>query len=296
MSENNTETNQTAASQSGAASKKRKIIDAHTHIYPEAIAAKACRNLGKFYDFEKNFGFDLEGSGTYENLEAFGDECGVSGFVLLAVATNPMQVEKVNDNLAEVVKYSQSRGYETVGFAGMHQDYEQMEKEVMRCKALGFKGFKLHPDIQGVDIDSEKLLPLYELLEAEGMPIYLHVGDNRAEYRFSEPKKLAKILNKYPKLLAIAAHYGGYSAWEEAKEYLYGNPNVWYDCSSALWAMDAETATKITRECGTEKVLFGTDYPIIRHTKYLELFDRLDLTEEEREDILYNNVKALLYK
>jgi len=275
--------------------KKRKIIDAHTHIYPEAIAEKACVNLENFYEFHKYYDFAVEGKGLYSDLEAQGAANDVCGFVLLAVATNPHQVVKVNNSLAEVVKYSQSRGFETVGFAGMHQDYPDMAEEVLRCKELGFKGIKIHPDIQGVDIDSEKLFPMYEVLEENGMFFYPHMGDFRAEYRFSEPKKLAKILNKYPKLKVIAAHFGGYMAFEEAKEYLYGNQNVWYECSSALWALTPEDATRIARECGTDRLFFGTDYPVMRCERYLGYFDKLELTEAEREDILYNNVKKVLY-
>ena len=84
-----------------------KVIDAHVHIYPEAIADKACDALGKFYDFS------IQGGGTYSDLERQsrrfrigepGFEGEMRGFMLLGVATTPHQVTKVNDSLAASVK------------------------------------------------------------------------------------------------------------------------------------------------------------------------------------------------
>ena len=115
-----------------------KIIDIHTHIYPERISDKATRALSDFYRFIVN------SKGTIEDLE---DQCsinGVTGFLLLSVATNAHQVRSVNDYAAECVSRSRSRGYEAYGFASMHQEFEQMEREVERILSLGLKGVKLH--------------------------------------------------------------------------------------------------------------------------------------------------------
>ncbi len=268
--------------------KPHKIFDIHTHTYPEAIAEKAVTNLGAFYDFVP------EGKGTYADLSAQAPAYNVRGFLLFSVATNARQVQKVNDSIAALAEQSRREGFLTVGFAGMHQDFPDFAGEIDRIEKLGLKGVKIHPDIQGVDIDDPKLIPLYELVEGR-MPIYFHMGDDRPQYRFSEAKKLRRILDRFPRLEVVAAHLGGYRAAAEAVEYLSGDPNVWYDTSSALWYLSAEEASDIIAALGHDRVMFGTDYPVKNIATEVSLFSRLHLTEQQREDILWNNAVRFLH-
>lgn len=264
-----------------------KIIDVHTHIFPPALAEKACVNLGAFYNFP------IDGKGTYEDLENEAREYGVCGFLLFSVATNAHQVTKLNDSIAAYAELSRSHGFETVAFGGMHQDFEGVSAELDRIEGIGLHGLKIHPDIQGVDIDDIRMLRVFE--KAEGrMPVCLHMGDNRPQYRFSSPDKLRRVLEMFPGLSVIAAHLGGYRAWEEAKTYLAGMPNVMYDTSSSLWAMTPEYATDLIHTLGTKNVMFGTDYPVVMYREELRRFSLLGLNESEKEDILYNNAKAYL--
>lgn len=265
-----------------------KVFDIHTHTYPEAIAEKAVVNLGKFYNFVP------EGKGTYADLEASASACDVRGFLLFSVATNAHQVEKVNSSIAALVQKSRENGYLTAGFAGMHQDFPDFEGEINRAASLGLQGVKIHPDIQGIDIDDPKLLPLYEIL-AGRMPVYFHIGDDRPQYRFSEPKKLRRVLTMFPKLQVVAAHLGGYMATDEAIEYLAGHENVWYDTSSALWYLSTEEATRIIGKLGHEKVMFGSDYPVVYPVSDFARFMKIPMTDGQRDDILWNNAVRFLH-
>lgn len=260
----------------------RKIFDIHTHIYPEKIAAKASRNLGAFYDFT------VEGEGTYAALESTSASAGVRGFLLLGVATNPTQVESVNDFIADTVNLSRSRGFHTYGFFGMHQDYPDFSAEVERCVEMGLSGVKLHPDIQRVDIDDKRLFELYDIIQGH-LPLYLHMGDDRPQYRYSEPEKLVHVLDEFPRLTVFAAHLGGYRAWDSAVSLLAGRENVYYDTSSALWAMSVEKAENIISKLGTEKIMFGTDYPVKTAEEEIERVSALNLTDDEREKIFWSN-------
>lgn len=265
-----------------------KIFDIHTHTYPEKIADKATVNLGNFYNFR------VEGKGTYAHLESQAEANGVHGYLLFSVATNAHQVSKVNDSIAALAEHSRSRGFLTVGFAGMHQDFEDFEGELNRAWDLGLRGVKLHPDIQGVDVDDARLFPLYELMEGK-MPLYLHVGDDRPEYRFSEAKKIVRIMDNFPKLEIVAAHLGGYKAWDDALTYLAGRERVWYDTSSAVWAMTPEYAGMLIGKLGAENVMFGTDYPVMNTAEEVERFLRIALTDDQREDIFWNNAVRFLH-
>ena len=81
--------------------------------------------------------------------------------------------------------------------------------------------------------------------------------------------------------------------WDLACEYLYGR-NLYVDTSSTLWVIEPEKALKYIKMHGVHKVLFGTDYPMSSHKEELARFDKLDLTDEEKNLILFENVRKLL--
>ena len=104
------------------------------------------------------------------------------------------------------------------------------------------------------------------------------------------------VLLAYPKLTVIGAHFGGWSVWDKATEMLSRFDNFLVDCSSSFYAMSAERARELIMAYGTDRVLFGTDYPMWEIETEIERFMAIDLTEKEREDILYNNAYNLFLK
>ena len=155
---------------------------------------------------------------------------------------------------------------------------------------LGLKGVELHPDIQGFKLDDYRMLKIYELCEGR-LPLLVHTGDNR--YDYSNPNRVIPILDIYKDLVFIGAHFGGWSIWEEATKQLSGYKNFYVDCSSSLYAISPEKARELIMAYGTDRVLFGTDYPMWNPEDEIERFLSIDLTEEQREDIFYNNAAKL---
>lgn len=261
-----------------------KIFDIHTHAYPDAIAHKAVASLGEFYNF------NLNAEGTVGELISMQKQGGSSGFLVFSVATSPDQVQKINNFLLSVKEKHSSPEMKIECFAAMHQEYADIPAEIERIISLGFKGVKLHPDIQKIDVDSPLLFPLYEYIEGR-LPLYLHAGDSR--YDYSAPEKIVKIKKRFKNLTIISAHLGGYQKWEKfTANYL--DSDVLLDTSSTLWASNAKTARDIIRFHGAERVLFGTDYPIGTVAREYELLSRLELSESEYEMILYQNAAKLL--
>lgn len=266
---------------------ERKIFDMHTHVYPDAIAVKAVDALNHFYSFTS------EGAGSLSDLERHSAKAGVNGFALLGVATNAHQVTHVNEAILRNAHNATLHGFKAVAFIGMHQDYDDMEGELSRAKLLGAKGVKLHPDIQRVDLDDKRLLKLYSLMEGSGLAVYLHMGDDRADYRYSTAGRLKKVAKQFPRLRFVAAHFGAYMAWQDSPT-LADIDNVWYDTSSTLWALPTEEANRLVRLFGTERLFFGTDYPVKTAETELTRFEALDLTPNERSAILWGNAEKFL--
>lgn len=261
---------------------KFKIFDSHTHAYPDEIAEKARINLGKFYDF------NVSNSPTVAELINSQKESGSSGFTLFSVATSPEQVVKINNWLYSIKNDNQD--LKIVLFAAMHQDFNNKASELERVLSMGFKGVKIHPDIQQVDIDSPKLMDLYATAAESRAIIYFHAGDNR--YDYSLPEKIVKIKELFPKLEIIAAHLGGYTKWATAIK-IYKNQDIYFDTSSSLWALPPDEAREIIINYNPDKILFATDYPIRRVKDELSYLEKLNLSDDLLEKILYKNAERL---
>ncbi len=257
------------------------IIDFHAHIYPAKIADKASNTIGEFYHIQMKY------NGSPENLLASGRRIGVNYYIVHSTATAPHQVESINNYIIGEV----SEHPEFIGFGTIHPEYENYENELIRIYSAGLKGIKLHPDFQKFPIDEREMDDIYEVIAGLGMPVLVHAGDFR--YDYSGPKRIAHVLEKHPTLKVVAAHFGGYTQWDESEKYLVGK-NVWFDTSSSLWKLEPAYAEKLIHNHGVEKMLFGVDYPMWDHQEELERFNKLNLTQEERDAILYKNALKLL--
>lgn len=257
------------------------IIDCHCHVYPDKIADKAVESIRSFYDID--MGYD----GRASTLIKEGNKNGVKHFIVFSVATTPKQVQAINSFIARTVDES---GGAMTGLGSLHPDSENIEEDYIHLKSLGLKGVKLHPDFQKIAIDDARCRKIYELCRGE-LPVLLHTGDYR--YDYSNPDRLVRILNEYPDLTVIGAHFGGWSVWDEAVEKLSEYPNFYVDCSSSLYDMTSDKAEKIISAYGADRVIFGTDFPMWIYEKELERFAGINLTDEETRKILYGNAVKL---
>ena len=102
------------------------IIDTHAHIYPDAIALKAAKSTGIFYDIPMCL------DGTLGQLMAHGEAAGISRFLVHSVAVTPSRVHSINDYLMRVSAEHPDR---LIGFGTLHPDYEDVPGELDRIKA-----------------------------------------------------------------------------------------------------------------------------------------------------------------
>ncbi len=260
--------------------KKYRIIDAHCHIYPQKIAAKAVAAIGNFY------GIDMCEDGTAASLIREGSAIGVEKYVVHSTATTVHQVRAINDYIDSEMRLHP----EFIGFMTLHNEMteEAIEKEVELALSRGMKGVKLHPDFQKFYIDEAE--NIYRVTKGK-LPILLHMGDKR--YDFSAPERLRKMAEKYPEQIFIGAHFGGYSVWDRV-DCLKDLPNVYFDTCSSLFYLDKAKAADMILSFGFERYFFGTDFPMWKHDEELARFLSLPLGEEEREAILYKNAARLL--
>lgn len=257
-----------------------RIIDFHTHIYPEAIAGKGSRSICEFYNLES----DLEGSAQV--LLDEGRKAGIEKFVLLPVAVKSEHVRSINEFTAEEVR----KHDEFTGFGTLHPDMRNPVDELNEIERLGLVGIKIHPDTQRFPMDDERMDSVYDALQGR-MPVLIHCGDPR--YDFSHPKRLRRILDKFPKLTVIAAHLGGWSLFDTAFE-LLKNKECYLDISSCMMFLSPEQIKKYISGYGADRILFGSDFPLWSPQKEVQSFLKLKLKSDDREKIIYKNALRLL--
>ena len=254
------------------------IIDAHAHIYPSKIAAKAVHAVGDFY------GVKMFDGGTPEELLATMEQCDITHFIVHSVATTARSVTSINSFLAEQCAMHP----EFIGFGTMHPDFEDKEAEVERAIQLGLHGFKLHPDTQQVNTDDPRLMEFYEII-AGRLPIVIHTGDYRHDY--SHPRRLAHVLDTFPDLVVDAAHFGGWSIYDQGYDYLGSYEQLFIDTSSSQPLMGARHTEELIRMWGVGRVMFGSDRPMWSPISELENFRLMSFSQDELDQLLWHNAE-----
>ena len=257
------------------------IFDAHAHVYPDKIAQKASEAIGGFYNIKMRY------DGSIGTLLAAGAAAGIGAHLIHSVATVPEQAAVINDFIAQTAESAPGR---LVGFATLHPEMKNAENEVSRVIKLGLSGVKLHHDFQKYNIDAPECFKLYAAIEGR-LPLLIHTGDSRGGY--SAPDRVLPVLERFPKLDVICAHFGGYTEWDAAVKYLAGR-RVWVDTSSSLSFLGKRRALELIRAFGADRVLFGTDYPMWDVAHELMMIRSLGLSETQLEKILHGNIRALI--
>ena len=257
-----------------------RIADIHAHIFPHKIAAKASASIGGFYNASSSH------IATLENLQEQEDLAGIEVFAASSSATGPSQVAHLNDFIGQCIQGRTN----IIGFGSLYPTMEGWEPELERMQALGIRGIKIHPDFQKINLDEPKAVDMYRAIAKAGLPVLFHMGDARFDY--SAPERLTNLIRQVPDLVAIAAHFGGWQAWDRSYAHILPE-NVFYDTSSSLMFLGKQKALDFLEKMGPQRFLFGTDFPMWTPKTELQRFLDLGLDETTRDRILFGNFAAL---
>ncbi len=280
---------------------ERKIIDFHTHAFPDKIAGKTIELLSK------KAGIPAHSDGTSEGLRKVLTEAGISLGVMLPVVTRAEQFESITrfaaqineDGMmrkeANITGGQDERETELLSFGGIHPDTQDYKKELKTLANLGFRGVKLHPDYQGVFFDDIRYMRIIEYASELGLIVITHAGIDLGfpgQVRCT-PERARKVLREVKPDKLVLAHCGGWGLWEEVIETLAGE-QVYMDTAYSMGHISEEIFVELCRAHGTDKILFATDCPWGNPKKDVETFLSMPLTSEEQELILHKNAELLL--
>lgn len=262
------------------------VIDFHTHVFPESIAAVTIKKL------EVAGSVNAFTNGTLCGLISSMRECAVDISVVLPVVTRPSQFETVNHYAKQITGKDG-----IISFGGVHPDSKDYKEELEQIKRMGLQGIKLHPDYQNTFINDVKMIRLIQYAVEIGLIVVIHAGIDIGlpDPVHCTPKLTNDMLchiNKGEGKIVLA-HMGGYDMWDDVEKYLVGK-EIWFDTSYSLTKMGEEQFLRIVKNHGSDRILFGTDSPWDGQKEGLATINKLDITKEQRTRILGGNAMQLL--
>lgn len=167
----------------------------------------------------------------------------------------------------------------------------------------GVRGFKFHPSLQGFRPDDRRHYPLYSELEALGVPALFHTGQTGIgsglpggrgiKLRYSDPMLLDDVAADFPGLTIIMAHPS--VPWQDAAiAVAQHKANVYIDLSGWSPKYFPPQLVRATNTLLKTKVLFGSDYPLLRPERWIRDFEQLEIRDDVRPLVMKANaVRAL---
>jgi predicted TIM-barrel fold metal-dependent hydrolase len=168
-------------------------------------------------------------------------------------------------------------------------------EHVREAAARGARGIKIHPLVQGFAPDDPRMDQIYATCEELGLTVLSHSGSARPGSPRSDPFAFGTVLDAHPRLHVVLAHLGG-ASWRQVAPFAAAYPTVSFDlCEIIAWtgaphAPGAGQLGRLIRDIGSERVLFGTDFPWYELDRTVEQLLMLPhLSDEERRGILGEN-------
>jgi predicted TIM-barrel fold metal-dependent hydrolase len=265
-----------------------KIIDFHTHVFPDEIAPRALQALS-----EHSGPYKPCTDGTLSGLLSSMDRAGIRLSVVASIATKPTQLWPIFEFSRKI---KSERIYPLVSFHP-ENSLEQVRQLLERAQQAGIKGVKLHPMYQGFSIDEERMYPYYELLLQRGFFVVFHTG-----YDIAFPgnlqasiERVASIASEFPELQIVTTHTGGWRQWERL-ELLTPFENIYTEVSMTIPETGRERFTELLMSFPEDRVFFGTDSPWTDQAEMIGKLLNLAIPEPLREAILYKNAIQFLKK
>ncbi|HKX30661.1 MAG TPA: amidohydrolase family protein [Blastocatellia bacterium] len=275
-----------------------RAIDIHIHVPepPEAHGSLEKQSMAGYFKAGQMPQSPEEMYEKYKSLEIFG--------VIFSIDAETRSGGRYvgNDYVAEVVrKYpDQFLGFASVDPWKGALAVRELERAV---KELGLRGLKLHPTTQAFFPNDQRFYPLWEKCAELQVPLLSHTGQTGVgagtpggaglKLKYAHPLHLDDVAADFPDLTIIMAHPA--VPWQEEQLAIaMHKANVYIDLSGWSPKYFRPVLVQYANSLLQDKVLFGSDYPVLQPERWLKDFEALELKEEVRRKILLENAKKLL--
>ncbi|MFI3250865.1 MAG: amidohydrolase family protein [Eubacteriales bacterium] len=265
-----------------------KIIDAHMHLFApkEAHAQESAKRVGH--------------ENSIEHLHKVYEELGIVG----AVVMSNRSLDPARHDYPSPFRYCIGLDSWVTRNDFPKNTYELVEENLARPECCGIK---LYPGYEKSYITEEKYKPLYHLAEQYQKPVAVHMGLTayaKAHLKYSHPMVLDEVAADYPKVKFVLCHFGN-PFLESTVAVIEKNRNVYTDLSGLIegrFDVNAYFEEKsmytnllsgwLTYLSAWDRVLFGTDFPIVNLEEYITYISRL-VPEQYHDKVFFENANLL---
>ena len=275
------------------------IVDAHCHLLPPSFAGRRGDLAARDATFAEILADPSARTADVSSLLAAMDRDGIDHAVVMGMGwTDHALAVEANDYIIEAVAKHPDR---LTGFAAVNPAWgDAAVDEAQRCANAGLRGIgELHPDTQAFDVTSAgAMAPLMALARSLSMPVLLHcsepVGHRYPGKGRTTPDRVWHLIENFPGNTIICAHWGGglpfYSLMPEVGAAL---SNVYFDSAASPFLYRPEIYPTVASLVGADRILFATDYPLMRHSRPLAEVVGQPLHDHDRRLILGENAARL---
>jgi predicted TIM-barrel fold metal-dependent hydrolase len=274
-------------------------IDVHTHAWKSALAVddkltESQEAMGRYFRYQPQHQTVPEMAELYRKLKM--------AFVVFTV-DSPRESRKITNE--EIAQLAHKNSDVAIPFASVnpHRGAEGVQMARRLIRDHGVKGFKFHPSVQEFFPDDRLAYPLYEAIAEAKLPALFHTGQTGVgagtpggggiRLKYSNPLHLDDVAADFPDMPIILAH-PSFPWQEEALSVATHKPQVYIDLSGWSPKYFPPILVQYANTLLKEKILFGSDYPVITPQKWMEEFEKLPIKPEVRPLIMKENAARLL--
>ncbi len=276
------------------------IIDFHTHIFPPWIKERRDEYIKRDPCFSLLYSQPKAKLVTAEELVASMDENGID----LSVALNIGWVSHelcvaTNDYILDSISRYPDR---LIGFCSIQPKAgDAAIIELERCAKAGARGIgEMRSDVQGFDLADKTIMkPLVDAVMKHNLIFLTHssepVGHQYIGKGSITPDVLYSFILSFPDLKLVCAHWGGglpfYALMPEVAKVL---TNVFFDTAATVFLYQPQIFPQVSDIIGSDKILFGSDYPLISQNRIMAQIQSLELAKRDKTKILGGNAQKIL--
>jgi predicted TIM-barrel fold metal-dependent hydrolase len=275
-------------------------IDVHTHAWKSALQVddaltESQEAMGRYFRYQPQHQTVPEMAGMYRKLKM--------AFVVFTVDGEKGAGRKITNE--EIAELAHQHSDVAIPFASInpHRGEAGVREARRLIKDFGVKGFKFHPSVQDFNPNDRLAYPLYEAIAEAKLPALFHTGQTGVgagtpggggiRLKYSNPMLLDDVAVDFPDMPIILAH-PSFPWQEEALAVATHKPQVYIDLSGWSPKYFPPILVQYANTLLKDKILFGSDYPVMSPERWMADFDKLPIKPEVRPLILKENAVRLL--
>jgi predicted TIM-barrel fold metal-dependent hydrolase len=277
-----------------------QVIDAHVHVFPEEVGQRRAEWLLRDRWFQELYENPRSHLATVEDLIASMDASGVDQAILCGFPwSDDAHCRFHNEYMADAA----ARNPDRLAWLGIVSPRDKGDSTAEACFASGAVGLgELNADAQGFSwTDSRAFEHVARIAEANDKPVLIHssepIGHLYPGKGKATPDQILSLADAFPALKIVAAHWGGgLPFFELMPEVRRSLTNLAYDSAATTYLYDQSIFEHAMRICGTDKVVFASDYPVLRQERLVERMRSLAWSsQEDAGKVLGGNARRIYF-